>query len=170
MKVKVQWNVSESNVLKYAEGMVIEVSEAEYRQANNDSPGCLVVVEDGEAPGNLPGNDRMLRGNYQTRAPQQEAMHSGNMPGISRTALAREHAATVAAPAGKPADNVSDTPVGATSDSLAGGSEPVGDDSDIDATEAAVALAEENGVDLGAITGTGKDGRITVGDVRAVLE
>jgi len=39
-----------------------------------------------------------------------------------------------------------------------------------DATDAAKALAEENAIDLTAVIGTGKDGRITIGDVRALIE
>lgn len=38
---------------------------------------------------------------------------------------------------------------------------------DSDATAAAIARAEELGVDLATVTGTGKNGRITVGDVEA---
>lgn len=38
------------------------------------------------------------------------------------------------------------------------------------ATDAAVALADELGVDLSAVEGTGAEGRITVGDVRAASE
>jgi 2-oxoglutarate dehydrogenase E2 component (dihydrolipoamide succinyltransferase) len=41
---------------------------------------------------------------------------------------------------------------------------------EIDATDAARALAAENGIDLASVRGSGADGRITVGDVRAVLE
>jgi len=41
---------------------------------------------------------------------------------------------------------------------------------DVDATEAAVKLAEEHGVDLTKIEGSGKDGRITKGDVEALLQ
>jgi pyruvate/2-oxoglutarate dehydrogenase complex dihydrolipoamide acyltransferase (E2) component len=39
----------------------------------------------------------------------------------------------------------------------------------IDATDAARELAAENGIDLAAIEGTGKDGLITVGDVRKAI-
>lgn len=37
----------------------------------------------------------------------------------------------------------------------------------VNATPAAISLAEELGVDLSTVTGTGADGRITVADVRA---
>ena len=45
--------------------------------------------------------------------------------------------------------------------------EPVSQE--VDVTDSARALAEECGVDLMEMTGTGKDGRITLGDVRKVL-
>jgi pyruvate/2-oxoglutarate dehydrogenase complex dihydrolipoamide acyltransferase (E2) component len=38
------------------------------------------------------------------------------------------------------------------------------------ATEAAIRLADEHGLDLGEIEGTGADGRITVGDVREAVQ
>lgn len=44
-----------------------------------------------------------------------------------------------------------------------------GTQSEIQATEAAVKLAEENSVDLAVLQGTGAEGRITVDDVRAVV-
>ena len=40
---------------------------------------------------------------------------------------------------------------------------------EIDATDAARKLAEDEGLDLGAVTGTGVGGRITVDDVRGAL-
>lgn len=40
---------------------------------------------------------------------------------------------------------------------------------DIEATEGARDLAEEAGVDLRVVKGTGEDGRITKGDVRAAI-
>jgi pyruvate/2-oxoglutarate dehydrogenase complex dihydrolipoamide acyltransferase (E2) component len=43
-------------------------------------------------------------------------------------------------------------------------------ESEVDATESAVALAEENGVDLSEVEGTGTDGRITKADVQAYLD
>lgn len=43
-------------------------------------------------------------------------------------------------------------------------------DQTINATEAALALAEENGIDLKTITGSGKDGAITKPDVQAVVD
>lgn len=39
---------------------------------------------------------------------------------------------------------------------------------EVEATDAAINLAQELGIDLASIEGTGKDGKITVGDVRAV--
>lgn len=42
--------------------------------------------------------------------------------------------------------------------------------SDYDATEAAVELAEEHGIDLSEVEGTGVDGRITKPDVEALLD
>lgn len=42
--------------------------------------------------------------------------------------------------------------------------------SDVDATDAAKALAAEHHVDLSTITGTGADGRITKDDVTAAIE
>lgn len=41
---------------------------------------------------------------------------------------------------------------------------------EIEATDAASDLAEELGVDLASVEGTGKDGKITVGDVRAASD
>ena len=46
------------------------------------------------------------------------------------------------------------------------GGEGAGEESE-SATAAAVSLADELGVDLSTVEGTGADGRITVGDVRA---
>jgi pyruvate/2-oxoglutarate dehydrogenase complex dihydrolipoamide acyltransferase (E2) component len=40
----------------------------------------------------------------------------------------------------------------------------------LDATEAATTLAEENGVDLTAVTGSGHNGRIVQGDVQAAID
>jgi pyruvate/2-oxoglutarate dehydrogenase complex dihydrolipoamide acyltransferase (E2) component len=40
---------------------------------------------------------------------------------------------------------------------------------DVEATDAARRLAEEHGLDLGAIDGTGQGGRVTVNDVRRAL-
>jgi len=39
----------------------------------------------------------------------------------------------------------------------------------VEATSKAAALAMEHGVDLAGVTGTGRDGRITLADVEAVL-
>ena len=39
-----------------------------------------------------------------------------------------------------------------------------------EATPAARRLADEAGLDLSGVHGTGKDGRVTAGDVRAVME
>lgn len=47
---------------------------------------------------------------------------------------------------------------------------PVVESAPIDATDAARALAESNGIDLATIEGTGANGRITVGDVRALVD
>jgi len=44
------------------------------------------------------------------------------------------------------------------------------EEKDIDATAAAVTLAEKHGVDLRNVTGTGQDGRILLNDVRAAIE
>src|SRR4051812_31652459 len=44
-----------------------------------------------------------------------------------------------------------------------------GDDAEDEATDSAVELAEANGVDLSTVTGSGAGGRITKGDVEAVL-
>lgn len=44
-----------------------------------------------------------------------------------------------------------------------------GDTSEIDATDDARELAEKEGVNLAAVEGTGKDGRITKGDVEKVV-
>lgn len=43
-------------------------------------------------------------------------------------------------------------------------------ESEFEATDAAADLAEELGVDLADVEGTGKDGKITVGDVRAASD
>lgn len=45
-----------------------------------------------------------------------------------------------------------------------------GDDSDVDATDAATKLAKENNIDIASIKGTGADGRVTVGDVRDAID
>lgn len=39
-----------------------------------------------------------------------------------------------------------------------------------DATEAAVEFARDNGIDLTAVEGTGKNGRITEGDVKKLID
>lgn len=39
-----------------------------------------------------------------------------------------------------------------------------------EATDAAVALAREAGIDLQTVAGTGKDGKITIGDVRSAVD
>lgn len=39
-----------------------------------------------------------------------------------------------------------------------------------DATDAAIALALESGIDLSSVSGSGTDGRILVGDIRALLD
>ena len=41
---------------------------------------------------------------------------------------------------------------------------------EVEATDAAVELAEELGVDLASVEGTGVGGRVTVGDVRAAAD
>jgi pyruvate/2-oxoglutarate dehydrogenase complex dihydrolipoamide acyltransferase (E2) component len=41
---------------------------------------------------------------------------------------------------------------------------------DAGATDAAIKLADESGIDLTDVTGTGKDGRITADDVTAAVE
>lgn len=51
-------------------------------------------------------------------------------------------------------------------DVAAGGEEP---DSEIDATDGAKELAEEENVDLSQVEGTGADGRITKGDVESYI-
>ena len=43
-------------------------------------------------------------------------------------------------------------------------------ETELDATEAAVGLARESGVDIATVKGTGKDGRITEGDVRKLVD
>jgi pyruvate/2-oxoglutarate dehydrogenase complex dihydrolipoamide acyltransferase (E2) component len=43
-------------------------------------------------------------------------------------------------------------------------------DSEVEATDAAQRLADENNIDLGSLTGSGADGRVTVNDVRAAIE
>lgn len=47
--------------------------------------------------------------------------------------------------------------------------EPEGAGEGVLATDAAVALAAEHRLDLSLIEGSGKDGKITLGDVRAVV-
>lgn len=44
------------------------------------------------------------------------------------------------------------------------------EEEEVEATEAATELAEELGVDLGSVEGSGKDGKITVGDVKAASD
>ena len=48
--------------------------------------------------------------------------------------------------------------------------EPAPEAPAINATDAAIALAEEAGVNLSAVTGTGADGKITMRDVQAAIE
>ena len=48
--------------------------------------------------------------------------------------------------------------------------EPAGSAGDVDATDAAVELAEEHGIDLATVEGTGKGGRIGKGDVQKVVD
>ena len=45
-----------------------------------------------------------------------------------------------------------------------------GDSDEIDATPDAKELADENGIDLASIEGTGKDGRILKSDVQSAIE
>lgn len=40
---------------------------------------------------------------------------------------------------------------------------------EVDATDAAAKLAEDEGIDLRTVTGSGEDGRITIGDVREAV-
>lgn len=47
--------------------------------------------------------------------------------------------------------------------------EPAPDD-EIDATEAAMQLADDEDIDLAEIEGTGKDGRVTKGDVESAID
>jgi pyruvate/2-oxoglutarate dehydrogenase complex dihydrolipoamide acyltransferase (E2) component len=44
------------------------------------------------------------------------------------------------------------------------------DDDDVEATKAAQAKADELGVDLASVKGSGKDGRVTVSDVEAAAD
>lgn len=55
-------------------------------------------------------------------------------------------------------------------ESKSGSEAEVAGQTEIQATAFAVKLAEEKGIDLRTLTGTGDDGRITVGDVRAADE
>jgi pyruvate/2-oxoglutarate dehydrogenase complex dihydrolipoamide acyltransferase (E2) component len=66
------------------------------------------------------------------------------------------------------AQDVSETPVAAPVEALSETAESPAPT--IDATDAAVALADANGIDLASITGTGKDGRVLEGDVKESLE
>lgn len=47
---------------------------------------------------------------------------------------------------------------------------PNADDDDVEATKAAQAKADELGVDLANVQGSGKDGRVTVSDVEAAAD
>jgi pyruvate/2-oxoglutarate dehydrogenase complex dihydrolipoamide acyltransferase (E2) component len=47
--------------------------------------------------------------------------------------------------------------------------EPAGQ-TDVDATDAAVRLAEANGIDLGTVEGSGKDGRIVEPDIQKIID
>lgn len=59
----------------------------------------------------------------------------------------------------------------ALADQAAGASdEATGGDDGPDATESAVAFAAEHGVDLTEVTGSGKGGRVTQGDVQAFVK
>jgi len=40
----------------------------------------------------------------------------------------------------------------------------------LNATDAAIALAEDNGINIDDVEGTGKDGNVTKGDVEALLD
>ncbi len=40
----------------------------------------------------------------------------------------------------------------------------------VDATDAAIELSNKNGIDLSTVQGSGKDGRIVVGDVQGVID
>lgn len=44
------------------------------------------------------------------------------------------------------------------------------DPAEVDATDSAKALAEEEGIDLSTVTGTGEEGRITLTDVREAVK
>ena len=70
--------------------------------------------------------------------------------------------------AGQPLDHgTPDVPVDAVSDGAESQSTP---SADVDATDAAKAHAEENGIDLSTLTGSGKDGRVTKEDVEAAIQ
>ena len=47
--------------------------------------------------------------------------------------------------------------------------EPENNEPSINASKAALELATEKGIDLSTVEGTGSDGKITVGDVRALI-
>lgn len=48
--------------------------------------------------------------------------------------------------------------------------EPLDEAAEVDATDAARELAEEHGIDLAEVGGTGADGRIVIGDIRALID
>lgn len=149
MKAKVNWTVKSGTQLLFLEGDIVDLDPEQFTQANRDSPGCLTAIESEVAA----PEDRMLRGGYSTRAPKpvDNAMHRGNMPGMLPDI--QEPAVTV----------VESASVEAV--------EPVEETKpEVPVTDAALALAEEHGLDLDLIEGTGKDGKITIGDVRAALE
>lgn len=47
--------------------------------------------------------------------------------------------------------------------------EEVDEEEVVNATDAAIKLAEEYGIDISEVEGSGSDGRVTVGDVKAVI-
>ena len=61
-------------------------------------------------------------------------------------------------------------PEEAAPEAVAGEEEEAGDEEEIDVTGAAAELAEEHDVDLAALEGTGKDGRILKSDVQEAVE
>ena len=64
-------------------------------------------------------------------------------------------------------ERVDGKPIGYVDNAIAEDSEQ--NELTVNATPAAIKLAEANGIDITTVTGTGKDGRISVGDVKDLL-
>lgn len=81
--------------------------------------------------------------------------------------MASEHHATRWAGSGKRSVRVGQQPESETGTTVS--VEPASEDDAAEATDAARELADEHGIDLATVSGTGAEGRITKDDVAALV-